>query len=262
MSAKIVPIEICLSRSPTYGNLPFRIFTAQHKYMYFSRLSCERPTCKMVFWKTFQTWIDVLWICIEKYREVVEGKNEGKRCCVRFYCRAITYGRPAHSYILSRIPLPNHTRSILIKTYILYWAGRLWYDWQCSDQRGFRLVKREFLSSQINRQIQAGGRSPTRLDLLIIGRPSITKEKFLLEIELFFFQYGVDFNWSENKSLVNATTWGCCSVPKSSFAWFARRYIDNKYRYWYRRPVRIYQYWPSFKSKQQTFREEKDENMR
>ena len=111
MSAKIVPIEICLSRSPTYGNLPFRIFTAQHKYMYFSRLSCERPTCKMVFWKTFQTWIDVLWICIEKYRDVVEGKNEGKRCCVRFYCRAITYGRPAHSYILSRIPLPNHTRS-------------------------------------------------------------------------------------------------------------------------------------------------------
>ena len=39
-------------------------------------------------------------------------------------------------------------------------------------------VKRDFLSSQINRQIQAGGRSPTRLDLLIIGRPSITKEKF------------------------------------------------------------------------------------
>ena len=110
MSAKIVPIEICLlSRSPTYGNFPFRIYTAQHKYIYLSRLSCERPIYKMVFWKTFQRWIYVLWICIEKYGDVVEGKDEGRRCW--FYCGAITYGRPAHSYILSGIPLPNHTSS-------------------------------------------------------------------------------------------------------------------------------------------------------
>ena len=180
MSAKIVPIEICLlSRSPTYGNFPFRIYTAQHKYIYLSRLSCERPIYKMVFWKTFQRWIYVLWICIEKYRDVVGGKNEGRRCW--FYCGAITYGRLAHSYILSGIPLPNHTSSYPSKkkqhTYISS-RRRLWDDCQCSDQRGFPLVKRDFLSSQINRQIQAGGRSPTRLDLLIIGRPSITKEKF------------------------------------------------------------------------------------